>query len=264
MNYFYEKERDEADELMITRLNEKNYPPPHFHKQVEIFYAGDDDVDFTLNGNSGTAMRGEVVVYDSYDIHSFNRQRKLTQVIVIPQSMLGRFEKIKDGRMFSENIIKSGERAEHIRRLMDELYNCNDKNSLLAYGIIQTILGEVLEALPLSSMPRPKDNSITLDMLKYISDNYLEDIGLSDIAAHVGYSDHYCSRMFNKMFSMGITEYINMLRVNHADQLIKSGEYDIIEAAMASGFNSVPTFYRNFTKFRKNAPKKASKDEKTE
>lgn len=260
MEYFYERSRDEFDKPYITGTDHTDNPLPHFHKQVEIMYAPTCDVDYLLNGVSGIVRRGEALVCDSYDIHTFNKEKKPIQVVTIPQSMLGRFEKIKDGRMFAKNVIPCGNDAERIHDLMNELYKCPDKNSLLAYGMMQTILGITLEVLPLANTPRPKDNTITFEMLKYITDNYLEDIKLSSIAAHVGYSDHYCSRIFNKMFSMGITEYINMLRVNHADRLIQSGEYDIIEAAMASGFNSVPTFYRNFMRFRGTAPGKATKE----
>ncbi|MBQ9756325.1 MAG: helix-turn-helix domain-containing protein, partial [Clostridia bacterium] len=83
-------------------------------------------------------------------------------------------------------------------------------------------------------------------------DNFRSEITLSGLAKEFGYSVEHVSRVFHKYLKTGIPEYVNGLRLNCVEQLVKAHpEKKITEIIFDSGFNSIQSYYRN--KARKNS-----------
>ena len=75
------------------------------------------------------------------------------------------------------------------------------------------------------------------------------EITLSDIARRIGTNRSYLSDYFNHECNSSFNDYINSLRLSHAEKLIKANPtMPIDEIASASGFNSTTTFRRAFAK----------------
>lgn len=63
--------------------------------------------------------------------------------------------------------------------------------------------------------------------------------------------------MFNAALGTSITDYVSAVRLMHALDILKRTGCTVSEAAMESGFSSLPTFYRVL---KKNYSYKAVKD----
>ena len=63
----------------------------------------------------------------------------------------------------------------------------------------------------------------------------------------MGYSPNYVAESFRSCFQMGLSRYINTVRLKNAMALMRKGEKNVTECAMESGFSSLRTFYRVFT-----------------
>jgi two-component system response regulator YesN len=68
-------------------------------------------------------------------------------------------------------------------------------------------------------------------------------------------SPSHISRVFQKQYGMGVHDYIQSIRVNHASGLLRSGLV-VNEIAKKSGFTSVASMNRAFKKFRGITPAK--------
>ena len=95
-----------------------------------------------------------------------------------------------------------------------------------------------------------------VDKIKaYIESNYQNDIRIEHILSFLHLSRAYIARIFKKRTGMTITEYLNVYRLNQAEQLLKSGK-SITETAYLCGFGDLSNFSKNFKKHIGISPKK--------
>ena len=80
-----------------------------------------------------------------------------------------------------------------------------------------------------------------------MNNNFKENINTTNIGQDLFISRNYVTRLFTKFTGMTLTDYIRLLRINHATQLMNEG-LSITEAALESGFQCVRTFNSAFKK----------------
>ena len=92
-------------------------------------------------------------------------------------------------------------------------------------------------------------------MLGYIDDHFEEQITLDSIAAEFGYNKYYFSRLFNTYIGDSLNGYINMVRVNNVIARAKKKESgNLSQIIFDCGFDSMTTFYRNYSRFYDKPP----------
>ncbi len=97
-------------------------------------------------------------------------------------------------------------------------------------------------------------------MLKFVSENFVDNISTQDIANQAGISSSYAIILFRKMLGRSIKEYLVDIRVIHAKMRLTNTNDKILTVALESGFGSLSSFYEIFHKntgvsparFRKN------------
>ncbi len=77
---------------------------------------------------------------------------------------------------------------------------------------------------------------------------------LSDVAAMTGSNRTYVGNFFNRHLNTTFFEYVNGLRVDHACGLLLSTQDSLDQVSANSGFNSLSTFHRVFSKRMKCTP----------
>lgn len=92
--------------------------------------------------------------------------------------------------------------------------------------------------------------------IEYISNNYTKDIKVSELATYLYISEVHLRRVFDKYMSVGVLEYINLVRISEACKLLKNTTKSINEIAINCGFNDISTFNRNFKKIVGLSPSK--------
>ncbi|WP_221029752.1 helix-turn-helix domain-containing protein [Actomonas aquatica] len=85
-----------------------------------------------------------------------------------------------------------------------------------------------------------------------------------DLAAHqVGLSRRQFTLRFREQTGKSFVEYLNALRLAHAERLLRSGRYSVTGAAFSSGFEDLSHFYRLFRGRHGVAPKQWMADQAT-
>ena len=111
---------------------------------------------------------------------------------------------------------------------------------------------------PVSKIERPIQNS-----LQYLHVHFRENPRLSDVARIAHYNTSYFSSAFHRETGMIYSEYLNMLKINYAKELLLSTDLKINDLYYKCGFRSHSNFLRLFheetglspTQFRKSAIK---------
>ncbi len=83
-------------------------------------------------------------------------------------------------------------------------------------------------------------------IIAFINENYRSDISREGLASAVGMNPNYFSSQFKEFTGKKINDYINELRINEAMERLKDKSVKIIDAALATGFDSLSTFNRAF------------------
>jgi len=69
---------------------------------------------------------------------------------------------------------------------------------------------------------------------------------LEELGKKIGCSHFYLSRIFSAHTGQTITQYLRQLRLEKAAELLKSGDYNVTEAALEVGYNSLSHFSTAF------------------
>lgn len=76
--------------------------------------------------------------------------------------------------------------------------------------------------------------------------NLAEPPSLGKLAREVGVSPCYLSRTFSREMGVSLSQFLRRLRLDRAAELLRSGEYNVTEAAFEVGYNSLSHFSAAF------------------
>ena len=83
-------------------------------------------------------------------------------------------------------------------------------------------------------------------VIALLAKNLNEPPMLEDIGRQVGCSPFYLSRTFSKEVGMTIPQYLRKLRMEKAAELLRSGKFNVTEAALEVGYSSLSHFSAAF------------------
>lgn len=101
----------------------------------------------------------------------------------------------------------------------------------------------------------PFSKGVIDQCLKVIEANYLNDLTLADIAKQMHLSEKYFSRYFKRKTGYTFTQYIQMLKINHAKDLMLDTNIPIFRIAMDLKFSDAAYFTKVFYKHEGLTPK---------
>lgn len=82
---------------------------------------------------------------------------------------------------------------------------------------------------------------------KYIDDHFTNNgLSLEYISQELAYNPKYISSIFKKNMSIGIVEYLNTIRIQHACTLIRQGFTSINDISVGCGFSDAQYFSKVF------------------
>lgn len=94
------------------------------------------------------------------------------------------------------------------------------------------------------------------DVLEYIGRSYLSEISNSDIAEVFSFHPNYLNKLFKTYTGKTIHAYITQLRLQKAESLLLTTDFDIGYISDICNFDSYSYFIKSFKKYRGLSPKK--------
>ncbi len=94
---------------------------------------------------------------------------------------------------------------------------------------------------------------------QYIQANYSASISLDEVSENVGFSASYFSTLFKKETGYNFLEYITMIRIKGAKQLLANSKKSVLEVGMEVGYHDVKHFTKQFKKLTGLNPSKYRK-----
>lgn len=113
------------------------------------------------------------------------------------------------------------------------------------------------QEIPDSQWKAPSENLQMTQInpaIQHIESHYAENLHAEDLARQCGLSEVHFRRIFDEIMNLSPMEYLNLIRIQKACDLLVSTEESMDFIAVSCGFNSVSTFTRNFRRFLDTTP----------
>ncbi len=91
--------------------------------------------------------------------------------------------------------------------------------------------------------------------MRYVQDNFTSELRLYDVAVAVGVTECYLSCIFSSLIGSTFGDYLSLVRIKHAKNLLSTTDMPVTEIAFACGFGSFSNFERVFKKICGITPK---------
>ena len=111
------------------------------------------------------------------------------------------------------------------------------------------ILQRYFQLLIYKNDPVSVDNRIK-KVLRYVIDHYSDPLTVQSMAELVGLSPWYFGNFFKSNTGMSFREYLTSIRLNRAEDMLRSGEYNVSEVAEICGFSNIFYFCKVFKENR--------------
>ena len=140
----------------------------------------------------------------------------------------------------SETVIKPYDYIDSAMHLID-----NSGDQLIDYAYQQFAY--------ITSYAKPQNsidytNHIVKATKEYMEQHYAEDISLEDMADHVNISPQYFSKLIKKTTGFNFTDWLSMLRVKKAKELLTNSNFTVKEVCFMVGYKDPNYFSRIFRK----------------
>ena len=122
-------------------------------------------------------------------------------------------------------------------------------------AILCLILHLILDQL-LNKNHASQDDPRIKSSIHYMSAHYWENLTTEEMAKRYHLHPAYYGNLFQKVTGMTFKQYLISIRLNYAENLLKSGEYSVGEVALQCGFSDIFYFSKLF-KAKKGIPPSA-------
>lgn len=85
-------------------------------------------------------------------------------------------------------------------------------------------------------------------MAGYIARHHQEDIGVEDVAGHVGLHPNYAMTLFRRTFRTTLNGYLTHYRIAQAQRLLSTTDDKVVDVGFEAGFRTSSGFYEAFRK----------------
>ena len=191
---------------------------PHMHEFSELAFVKDGVATVFVNGEKHEVGAGQLIFILPNQIHEYSDETasKLRCAVFSNDFVPAFFDAIKDQKPKDPVIDLTG-----ASYLLDELDAVDPEDTLKICGILNLICDKVLKSSEL--VPQSAgEHHLLCEVVRYISQNFLEDISLGDIAKKLGYHEKYLSSSLHSLIGMNFRTFLASYRVNFAKHLLRS------------------------------------------
>lgn len=212
----------------------------HFHANYELIYVFENTTDISVNGETQTLQKGEIILLPPYTVHSLSVKNGKTWVGVFSEDFIISFAQKHRHKRFSKLKLPKNIQAVLEKNLFVE----EIPEHFLLISYLYMVCNECIKnVLPTNN---EQDNKFMFNVITYISENLNRDITLKEIAEKMNYEYHYFSSLFHRCFSINFKSFVNQIRFEKACSLLSDKSNTITFIAQSCGFGSIRNFNRAF------------------
>ncbi len=241
--------------------------PDHCHSYYEIFYLLSGQCHFLLKDSIYQLKKGDLVFITPGELHHslynegenceismiyFKKEFLLIDLLPATQSFMGSVP-----TLYQEDF------EALLSRMLSERAPIDEYSESFMSTYLQQLLLMLMRHSVLAEQEPDLLNSKDADILlatKYIYKNFRNPLTLEKVAAVASLSPTYFSKKFKQTTGMGFKEYLNYVRLKHAQAALLTTDSSITDIALEYGFNDSNYFKDLFKKVYGKSPREFRKN----
>ncbi|WP_078788140.1 AraC family transcriptional regulator [Eubacterium ruminantium] len=247
-------------------LTEEESPvefPDHWHNAAEFTLALKSGGKYMINGKSYTLSKGDLLLVWPRELHSVIHVPKGSSLIIQFSSdplehnldLLSASKYMNDIHHISMK--NEPALAKNIHDIISEMrkyysekkYFTETKCKLCINKILLLIGEHAINEWQIQMSGAPASTVVWSHIqtaCDYIAEHSTDNLTQNEVAAHIGLSPYYFSKIFKECMRISFPEYLSKLRVRTAIGLLSYENLSITECAFQSGFQSTTAFNKAF------------------
>lgn len=264
----------------IIRDYEYNMPSKHVHNEFEIYYLLEGERYYFIENKTYLVKEGSLVFVNEGQIHKTGvaggksyHDRILIELKAEPfQTFMQASCGISLSEFFAANygVLKLDSKGQHYVKslllgIMEELRHKQPHYAALAMMKLSSLLIFTMRinsedtSKDVSALAMTAKHSKVGEVASYIMAHSAETRSLDDLAKRFYINKCYLSRIFKEVTSFTVSEYININRIQKAQQMLLETDLSITEIAASLGYESITYFEKVFSNFTETSPLKYRK-----
>ncbi|MBQ6852147.1 MAG: AraC family transcriptional regulator [Oscillospiraceae bacterium] len=229
--------------------------PMHYHNLVEIYFITEGTCEYFIGSRSYRLEPGDLVLIPAGVMHNtaykntghdrmlINCSRRFIPTRAIPKGHLYRNEKIVD-------------QIRDIFLTIEREYTAPDRWSEDVISSSMKLLFILLARNPNTYTTSGQGNQLVARAVDYLQENFASDITLEELAKHFAVSPEHLCRLFKRETGVGFREYLNLLRLQRAEKLLRQQrDRSVAQIAAECGFGDSNYFSVKFKSMYGISPK---------
>ena len=239
----------------------------HSHEDFyELTVVMDGTALHIVNGESYFIKKGDVFCVDDRSEHCFTQCQnfRICNIMFRPDEIFAPFQDLKhcpgfhalfysdnSGEMFKSRLRLNINDFEETERLIDKMI---DEYRSCKGGFVSTVTAYFVQLVIYLSRRYSEEQTVTAGVttfskaVAFMENSFTDRISLEDIADIAGMSVRHFQRQFKNTYLITPQEYIAMLRMQKAIQLLLRTDKTVTEIALECGYQDSNLFSRQFKK----------------
>ncbi len=240
----------------------------HWHDRMELIRLHSGQLQIGYGENTALLSPGEIYIVPprtphavkllsgivEYDVLMFDVRWFYNETEVVQNSL----RSIYDGRAQFKMTTDDAE----VVSCFDKLCSVCEENSLEAVALVYLLLQQLLDRAMTELSGTPKGDPGILETLRYMEENFAQELSTEQLAKRSGYSSAHFCRKFKETTWLSPMNYLRIYRLEEAARRLRQGDGTVSDVALACGFPDPNYFTRCFKKHFGVPPTKYEKTEK--
>lgn len=237
----------------------------HFHNCLEIGLCESDSGTLEFIGRKVSFKTGDVsiiakdVAHTTYSTKGTNSKWSYifvnVQELIEPYFPLDIISNSDDFNNLLLNFNAILSKEEHpeindlVRLIISEMLHKNENFQFTVRGLVLALVMKLMNyynANKESSSTNAQNSLSIAPAINFIRSNYMDNFPMDDLAMMCNMSPTHFRRTFHAIMGYGSLEYLNRIRITHAQSFLRTSEKSILEISEEIGFQSVSSFNRHF------------------
>ncbi len=218
----------------------------NIHENIELLYVTSGNGGILCDNTLYQVQEGDVIVVDSYMTHQVRPNVEMEVLCLIIDHDFCKANSINTSKLHFAQKIQDSTLNQLLSTIMEEYAG----DYAFKPAAIKSALLNILLFLCRNYSEEKRSGIPTSDSAfqhiriatDYMKENLSKKLTVDEIAAHVGLSKYYFLRQFKKITGYTVIEYVNIIRCEYAQELLRSEKYKIKEVALLCGFDNFSYF----------------------
>lgn len=236
----------------------------HWHRSLEIIIPKAGNALVWFDGNDHRINAGDICIINSGTIHACHNDNSRGEyhgyAIQIPFLFLKENVPDFEAYRFDEVIKNCDSEVVSIIDSIIEAYGMNNdfdslKVKALVYELIYTLIKDYSKKKDVDSAPNEIQRMHLTEAINFLDGESDNIISVNEVAEYCGLSYGYIANLFTEFLGVSMSEYLNRIRIEKAEDDLVHTKKSITEIVVDRGFKNAKSFYREFGRAHDVSPK---------